>query len=82
MRPPLTTYASLGKEGETRVKKVMAVIREMDKLMDRLDGKRPINALYSTLLNASGVQCDRFNMSEKMAAKFDSGTGPLKEVLS
>jgi hypothetical protein len=48
----------------------------------QLDGKRPINALYSTLLNASGVQCDRFNMSEKMAAKFDSGTGPLKEVLS
>jgi 4-hydroxy-tetrahydrodipicolinate synthase len=44
VRPPLTTYASLGKEGETRVKKVMAVIREMDKLMDRLDGKRPIAA--------------------------------------
>ena len=48
----------------------------------QLDGKRPINALYSTLLNASGVPCDRFNMSEKMAAKFDAGTGPLKEVLS
>ena len=48
----------------------------------QLDGKRPINALYSTLLNASGVQCDRFNMSEKMAAKFDSGSGPLKEVLA
>lgn len=48
----------------------------------QLDGKRPINTLYSTLLNASGVQCDRFNMSEKMAAKFDSRTGPLKEVLS
>ena len=48
----------------------------------QLDGKRPINALYSTLLNASGVPCDRFNMTEKMAAKFDSGIGPLKEVLS
>ena len=48
----------------------------------QLDGTRPINALYSTLLNASGVRCDRFNMSEKMAAKFDSGTGPLKEVLA
>jgi Protein of unknown function (DUF1552) len=47
----------------------------------QLDGKRPINALYSSILTASGVQCDRFNMSEKMAAKFDSGTGPLKEVL-
>ncbi len=47
----------------------------------QLDGKRPINALYSTILQASGVQCDRFNMSEKMAAKFDTGNGPLKELL-
>ena len=44
----------------------------------QLDGKRPINALYSTLLNVSGVPCDRFNLSDKMAAKFD---GPLKEIL-
>jgi hypothetical protein len=48
----------------------------------QLDGKRPINALYSTLLNVSGVQCDRFNLSDKMAAKFDAGTGPLREVLA
>ncbi len=48
----------------------------------QLDGKRPINALYSSILTASGVKCDRFNMSEKMAAKFDSGTGPLREVLA
>ena len=47
----------------------------------QLDGKRPINALYSTLLQAAGVESDRFNMSEKMAAKFDSGTGPLRELL-
>ena len=47
----------------------------------QLDGKRPINALYTSILRASGVECDRFNMSEKMASKFDSGTGPLKEVL-
>tara|TARA_R110002096_G_scaffold42893_11_gene115373 strand:+ start:2865 stop:4199 length:1335 start_codon:yes stop_codon:yes gene_type:complete len=47
----------------------------------QLDGDRPINALYSTILNASGVQCDRFNMSEKMAAKYDTGKGPLKELL-
>ena len=47
----------------------------------QLDGKRPINALYTSILRASGVQSDRFNMSEKMTAKFDSGTGPLKEVL-
>ena len=33
-------------------------------------------------LGAAGVPCDRFNMSEKMAAKFDSGIGPLKEILA
>lgn len=48
----------------------------------QLDSKRPINALYTSILRASGVEIDRFNMSEKMATKFDSGTGPLKEVLA
>ena len=48
----------------------------------QLDSKRPINALYSTILQAAGVQCERFNMSEKLAKKFDSGSGPLKEVLA
>ncbi len=48
----------------------------------QLDGKRPINALYTSILRASGVEVDRYNMSDKMAAKFDSGTGPLKEVLT
>ena len=48
----------------------------------QLDGKRPINALYNSILRASGVSGDRYNMSEKMAAKFDSGTGPLKEILA
>jgi hypothetical protein len=47
----------------------------------QLDGTRPINALYTSILRASGVECDRFNMSENMAAEFDSGTGPLKEIL-
>jgi hypothetical protein len=47
----------------------------------QLDGKRPINALYTSLLKASGVECERFNLSEKMAAQFDSGSGPLKEIL-
>lgn len=47
----------------------------------QVDGKRPINALYATILRASGVECDRFNMSEKMAAKYDAGNGPLKELL-
>jgi len=48
----------------------------------QLDGTRPINALYTTLLRAAGVRRDRFNMSEKLANKFDSASGPLKEVLS
>lgn len=48
----------------------------------QLEGRRPINALYSTLLQTAGVQCGRFNMSEQMAAKFDSGSGPLQELLT
>ena len=48
----------------------------------QLDGQRPINALYTALLRAAGQNCDRFNMDDKMAKKFDSGTGPLKEVLA
>ncbi|MCO8120993.1 DUF1552 domain-containing protein [Stieleria sp. TO1_6] len=47
----------------------------------QLDGKRPINALYTSLLRAAGQNCDRFNMDDKMAKKFDVSTGPLKEVL-
>lgn len=47
----------------------------------QLDGKRPINALYTSLLRAAGQNCERFNMDDKMAKKFDSGTGPLEEVL-
>ena len=47
----------------------------------QLDGKRPINALYTSILRASGVSEDRYNMSEQLAAKFDSATGPLKEIL-
>ncbi|MAB75446.1 MAG: hypothetical protein CMO47_03185 [Verrucomicrobiales bacterium] len=50
--------------------------------LTQLDGKRPINALYTSILRASGVKVDRFNMSDQMAAKFDSGTGPLKEILA
>ncbi|MFK7768185.1 MAG: DUF1552 domain-containing protein [Mariniblastus sp.] len=47
----------------------------------QLDGKRPINALYSSLLRAAGENVERFNMSEKLAKKFDSGSGPIKELL-
>lgn len=48
----------------------------------QLDGKRPINALYATLLRAAGQNVDRFNMTEQLARKFDAGVGPLKEVLA
>ncbi len=48
----------------------------------QLDGKRPINSLYASLLNAAGASCDRFNMNEQLAKKFDSGNGPLTEVLT
>lgn len=48
----------------------------------QLDGRRPINALYATLLRAAGQNVDRFNMNEKMAARFDAGNGPLGEVLA
>jgi hypothetical protein len=48
----------------------------------QLDGKRPINALYTALLRAAGDNRDRFNMSEQLAKKFDSTTGPLQEVLT
>ena len=39
VRPPLTTFRDLGREGEVRVKRIMAVIAELDVLMDRIDGK-------------------------------------------
>lgn len=48
----------------------------------QLQGDRPINALYTSILRASGVELDRFNMTDKMAAKFDAGVGPLREVLA
>jgi len=48
----------------------------------QLDGTRPINALYTSILHSAGVPCGRFNMSDKLAMKFDSGSGPLKEVLA
>jgi arylsulfatase A-like enzyme len=48
----------------------------------QLDGKRPINSLYTSLLHAAGAPCDRFNMNEQLAKKFDSGNGPLAEVLA
>ncbi len=48
----------------------------------QLNGDRPINALYTSILRASGVEVDSFNMTDKMAAKYDASSGPLREVLA
>jgi hypothetical protein len=48
----------------------------------QLDGKRPINALYTALLRVAGQNVDRFNMTEQLAKKFDASSGPLREVLA
>ena len=50
--------------------------------LTQVEGKRPINSLYATLLNVAGQNVDRFNMSDQMAKKFDDSTGPLKEILA
>ncbi|MEM6689862.1 MAG: DUF1552 domain-containing protein [Planctomycetota bacterium] len=48
----------------------------------QVDGRRPVNALYTTILRAAGLACDHFNLSEKQARQFDSGIGPVKELLA
>ena len=48
----------------------------------QLDGERPINALYTSILRAAGATVDRFNMDEKTAKKFDRDTGPVKELMT
>lgn len=48
----------------------------------QLDGRRPINSLYTTLLRVAGQNVDRFNMTEQLAKKFDNANGPLREVLA
>jgi len=48
----------------------------------QLDGKRPINALYTSILRAAGSKVNRFNMDEKLAKKFDNATGPVKEIMT
>ena len=48
----------------------------------QLDGRRPINALYATLLHAIGAPCDRFNMDGKQASQLDTKVGPIEEILA
>jgi 4-hydroxy-tetrahydrodipicolinate synthase len=40
VRPPITTFKELGEEGQQRLKKIMAVIDELDQLMVKIDAKR------------------------------------------
>ena len=44
VRPPLTTFKELGKEGQDRVKKVKAVIKELDDLVAKLEKKPALRA--------------------------------------
>ncbi len=48
----------------------------------RLDGRRPINALYTTLLHTVGAPCDRFNMDRNMAGMYDAKVGPIEEIMA
>ncbi len=48
----------------------------------QLDGKRPINALYTTLLHAVGAPRDRFNMEKNIAGVHDTKIGPIEELLT
>ncbi|MDJ0950434.1 MAG: dihydrodipicolinate synthase family protein [Alphaproteobacteria bacterium] len=41
VRPPLTTFAALGEEGEARLKKLVAIMQELDALMDELEAEGP-----------------------------------------
>lgn len=51
-------------------------------LYTRVGGKRPINALYATLLHAIGAPCDRFNMEKNIAGKYDTHLGPIEDLLA
>ncbi len=44
--------------------------------------KRPVNALYATLLHAIGSPVDRFNMDKNQAGVHDSAVGPIEELMA
>jgi 4-hydroxy-tetrahydrodipicolinate synthase len=37
VRPPLTTFKELGREGEARLKKLKPIVKELDELVDRIE---------------------------------------------
>jgi len=48
----------------------------------KLDGRRPINALYTTILRAIGNPNDRFNMDKGIANVHDTKVGPIEELMA
>lgn len=48
----------------------------------QLDGKRPINDLYTTLLHAIDAPRDRFNLERNTAGLVDSKAGPIEELMA
>lgn len=48
----------------------------------KIEGKRPINALYTTLLHAIGNPQDRFNMDKNIASMHDPKVGPIEELMA
>lgn len=48
----------------------------------QLDGKRPVNALYTTLLHAIDAPRDRFNMDRNTASVHDAKVGPIEELMA
>jgi 4-hydroxy-tetrahydrodipicolinate synthase len=44
VRPPLTPFKKLGKEGQARLRKVMSVIEEIEQITDRIEGKAALKA--------------------------------------
>ncbi|MCL4189096.1 MAG: dihydrodipicolinate synthase family protein [Rhodobacteraceae bacterium] len=40
VRPPITTFASLGEEGRTRVAKMVPLMRELDRVVAAIEGRR------------------------------------------
>lgn len=48
----------------------------------KVDGRRPINDMYATLLQAIGAPQDRFNMDRNLAKMYQSQAGPIEELMA
>ncbi len=45
VRPPITTFKSLGKEGKDRVAKLTKIMAKLDAIMDKVEGTKPAHRL-------------------------------------